>query len=59
MLSQAGMLTPPGILQDHGYLSNMAVATNYRRRGYGKLLLEAAETACTLSGHQDLFLLLR
>lgn len=46
-------------MQEHGYLSNMAVAHKYRRRGYGRLLLEAAEQTCNLSGHRDLFLHLR
>lgn len=49
-------LNPP---EEHGYLSNMAVAHKYRRRGYGRLLLEAAEQTCNLSGHRDLFLHLR
>ncbi|KAK9787614.1 hypothetical protein WJX73_003800 [Symbiochloris irregularis] len=49
-------LNPP---EDKAYLSNMAVAQHHRRRGYGRKLLEAAESACALSGHRDLFLHLR
>ena len=50
------MLQP---LQECAYICNMAVAPEHRRKGYGLLLLEAAEEIARLGGQRDLYLHLR
>lgn len=46
-------------MQECAYVCNMAVNPEYRRRGYGLLLLEAAEEIARLGGQRDLYLHLR
>lgn len=41
------------------YLCNMAVDANYRRRGYGNILLDAADDITKIAGEKDIFLHLR
>ncbi|KAK9906439.1 hypothetical protein WJX75_001880 [Coccomyxa subellipsoidea] len=45
--------------EECAYVCNMAVSPEYRRRGYGLLLLEAAEEIARLGGQRDLYLHLR
>ena len=45
--------------QECAYICNMAVAPEHRRRGYGLLLLEAAEEIARLGGQRDMYLHLR
>ncbi|BDA46449.1 hypothetical protein COCOBI_08-5420 [Coccomyxa sp. Obi] len=45
--------------EECAYVCNMAVNPEYRRRGYGLLLLEAAEEIARLGGQRDLYLHLR
>ena len=47
------------LVQECAYVCNMAVNPEYRRRGYGLLLLEAAEEIARLGGQRDLYLHLR
>ena len=46
-------------LQNCAYLCNMAVDANYRRRGYGNILLDAADEVAQIAGEKDTFLHLR
>ena len=46
-------------MQECAYICNMAVDPAHRRRGYGLLLLEAAEEVARLGGQRDLYLHLR
>ncbi|KAL3148590.1 hypothetical protein ABBQ38_014020 [Trebouxia sp. C0009 RCD-2024] len=41
------------------YLCNMAVDANYRRRGYGNILLDAADDMAKIAGEKEIFLHLR
>lgn len=41
------------------YLCNMAVDANYRRRGYGNILLDAADDVAKLAGETQIYLHLR
>lgn len=45
--------------QECAYICNMAVDERFRRRGYGKCLLAAAERVARLGGQRDLYLHLR
>lgn len=58
-----GVLLPYLVLQrcdqECAYVCNMAVAPEHRRRGYGLLLLEAAEEVARLGGQRDVYLHLR
>lgn len=47
------------LLQNCAYLCNMAVDANYRRRGYGNILLDAADEVAQIAGEKDIFLHLR
>lgn len=49
-------LNPP---QDMPYLCNMAVEPQYRRRGYGAMLLDAAENAVLGTGYKSVYLHVR
>ena len=46
-------------LQNCAYLCNMAVDGNYRRRGYGNILLDAADDVAKLAGETQIYLHLR
>lgn len=46
-------------VQNCAYLCNMAVDANYRRRGYGNILLDAADDITKIAGEKDIFLHLR
>lgn len=46
-------------LQNCAYLCNMAVDANYRRRGYGNILLDAADDVAKLAGETQIYLHLR
>ena len=46
-------------MQDGAYLCNMGVDATYRRRGYGKLLLQAAEQVTREAGFTRMYLHLR
>lgn len=46
-------------LQNCAYLCNMAVDARYRRRGYGNILLDAADGVAQIAGEKDIFLHLR
>ena len=48
-----------GAVQNCAYLCNMAVDANYRRRGYGNILLDAADDITKIAGEKDIFLHLR
>lgn len=41
------------------YLCNMAVDAEYRRRGYGNILLDAADDIADIAGQRDIYLHLR
>ena len=47
------------MLQDAAYLCNMAVAESFQRRGYGTLLLKAAEQVVQLAGFRRVYLHVR
>ncbi len=47
------------LLQDRPYLCNMAVAPERRGRGYGTLLMRAAEELVTYMGERELYLHVR
>ncbi len=47
------------VVQECAYVCNMAVKPEFRRKGYGLLLLEAAEEIARLGGQRDLYLHLR
>ena len=49
-------LNPP---PDMPYLCNMAVEPDYRRRGFGAMLLEAAEAAVIRTGYRSMYLHVR
>lgn len=49
-------LNPP---KTCSYLCNMAVAPEFRRRGYGATLLKAAESFAALAGKDDIYLHVR
>ena len=49
-------LNPP---PDMPYLCNMAVEPEYRRRGFGAMLLEAAEAAVLSTGYKSMYLHVR
>lgn len=49
-------LNPP---PDMPYLCNMAVEPDYRRRGFGAMLLEAAEAAVLRTGYKSMYLHVR
>lgn len=49
-------LNPP---PDMPYLCNMAVESDYRRRGFGAMLLEAAEAAVIRTGYRSMYLHVR
>ena len=46
-------------VQNCAYLSNMAVNANYRRRGYGNILLDAADDVARIAGEKQIYLHLR
>lgn len=47
------------VLQNCAYLANMAVDGNYRRRGYGNILLHAADAVTKIAGEKTIYLHLR
>ena len=47
------------MLQECAYLCNMAVDAEYRRRGYGNILLDAADDIADIAGQRDIYLHLR
>lgn len=46
-------------MQNCAYLANMAVDGNYRRRGYGNILLQAADAVTKIAGEKTIYLHLR
>ena len=46
-------------VQNCAYLANMAVDGNYRRRGYGNILLHAADAVTKIAGEKTIYLHLR
>lgn len=46
-------------MQNCAYLANMAVDSDYRRRGYGNILLRAADDVTKIAGWKEIYLHLR
>ena len=47
------------VVQNCAYLCNMAVDAMYRRKGYGNILLDAADDVARIAGEKDVYLHLR
>ena len=53
---QKYMYAWPKPLQSAAYLQNVAVTPNSRRRGFGRVMVRAAESAAAVAGRPDMYL---